>query len=86
MRKRELRGPDLVDAEVADVLEREPVDVSNDRHSCYLCLYLESRRTINVMSTLEMLVEDDLSCNELKENIGRGIELLNRQSVWVPFS
>ena len=86
LRKRELRGPDLVDTEVADVLERESVDVSNDRHSCYLCLYLESRRTINVMSTLEMLVEDDLSCNELKENIGRGIELLNRQSVWVPFS
>ena len=28
----------------------------------------------------------DLSCNELKENIGRGIELLNRQGVRVPFA
>ena len=78
MRKRELRGPDLVDTEVADVLERESVDVSNDRHSCYLCLHLVSGRTINGMSTLEVLGEDNLSCNELKENIGRGVELLNR--------
>jgi len=37
-------APDLVDTEVADVLEREPVDVSNDRHSCYLCLHLSCNK------------------------------------------
>ena len=34
------RSPDLVDAEVANVLPRKSVDVRDDGHPGYLCLHL----------------------------------------------
>ena len=90
------QSPDLVDAEVADVLEGEPVDVGNHGHAGDLCLHLITIAmilwwlilwgSIPVDCGVMRQAGDHLSGLQLEENIGGGIELFNREAVGVPFA
>ena len=72
--------PDLVDSEVANMLPWKSVDVRDDGHPGYLRLHL----FIAIMIIMAMTI--NLSGDELKENIGGGIKLFNRQTVGVPLA